>query len=163
MTSPHHEFEDLERRLRAGWQWSEHAPNVSEQDVAAWAESQCSSEHEPVEALLASDPQLRRAVIDLRLSGPPQADAASLELRRQIGHLMPTQPAIIGRIGMWAAAAAAAVLLAFGGWQLGAASESERSLQQDTLAYATFGLSDTGSEDNASFLTYAGSGKEAQQ
>lgn len=161
MTSPNHEFEDLERRLHAGWRWSEHAPNVSEQDLAEWAERP--SDHDAIEALLASDADLRAAVISLRLTGPPVADDASPQLRDRIAHLMPTRPAVIGRIGMWAAAAAAAVLLALGGWQLGSASGGERSLQQGTLAFATFGLSQGGDQDEASFLIYANSGVEAQQ
>jgi hypothetical protein len=161
MTSPRHEFEGIQRRLQEGWRWSEHAPSVSEQDLAAWAESP--SEDEAVEALLASDADLRAALIAMRLTGTTEADEASPHLRNRIARLMPAQRSVIGRIGMWAAAAAAAVLLALGGWQLGSESSPERSLQQDTLAFATFGLNDSGSQDDASFLTYASSTEEARQ
>ncbi|MBT5381549.1 MAG: hypothetical protein HOL13_01765, partial [Phycisphaerae bacterium] len=44
------------------------------------------------------------------------------------------------------------VLLAFGGWQLGSASGTDRSLDTDTLAFATFGLSTAGVDENGSFL-----------
>jgi hypothetical protein len=160
MTRQHHEFEDLECLLAAGWRWSEHASSVSEQELAAWAERP--DESGGVDAMLASDAELRRAVIDLRLHGLPQANEPSPELRRRVGLLMPFRPAVIGRIGGWAAAAAAAVLLAIGGWRLGSTGGTERSLDRDTLAVATFGIGGSASDEEVSFLTLAHATKETR-
>jgi len=161
MIPPKNEFDDLERLLKTGWQWSEHPPDAPEQDLAAWAEQP--TDDPAVEAMLASDPALREAVIDLRRSRSVEGDAPSPALHRRIVNLVPARPSVAGRIGLWAAAAAAGVLLALGGWQLGLATESTRSLDQDSLAVATFGLSSGESAEDASFLTYAHAGEEAQR
>jgi len=60
------------------------------------------------------------------------------------------------------AAAAAAVLLAIGGWRLGATGGTERSLDRDTLAVATFGIGGSASDEDVSFLTLAHATKETR-
>ena len=150
MTSSPNQFDDLERRLKAGWQWSDTAPPVSAEDLAAWVDQPV--EHEAIEAALAHDANLRAAVVELRRGAHQASESPSPALLRRVQALVPDRPAIAGRIGLWAAAAAAAVLLAFGGWQLGSASGTDRSLDTDTLAFATFGLSTAGVDENGSFL-----------
>jgi hypothetical protein len=61
---------------------------------------------------------------------------------------MPASPPVLAQIGGWAAAAAAAVLIAMGGWQLGVASSESSSLEPDTLAIATFGLNSNSVEQD---------------
>ncbi len=161
MTLSHHEFDDLERRLKAGWQWSDRAPSVSEQDLAQWVNQP--TEHEGVEAVLAQDSQLRRAVLDLRQATPDVGELPSLELVRRVHSLVPDRPIHAGRIGLWAAAAAAAVMLAFGGWQLGSTNGTDGSLDAETLAFATFGLSDDDMSNNGSFLMLSTAMGEATQ
>jgi hypothetical protein len=132
----------LEQDLHAGLRWPTPDREVSAMDLAAWVESP-TEEADLVEAALVADPDLRRAMATIRLSGLPAAD-----LSFRLGKLMPASPPVLAQIGGWAAAAAAAVLIAMGGWQLGVASSESSSLEPDTLAIATFGLNSNSVEQD---------------
>lgn len=158
MTTPTPQFDDLEARLPG---LLAETPDAGAHegvlsDAAQWADNPC--ENEALEALLARDTDLRSAVVDLRLGRVVTDQAPSDALRQRLHALMPTRPSIAGRIGGWSIAAAAAILLAFGGYWLGAQSTQTRSLDQDTLLASTFGFDD-GLAD-ASFLDLTLGGTE---
>ena len=149
---------DLKRQLREeGWRWSDDPPVPSEADLAAWIAQP--SESDAVESLLAADAAWRHTVLDMRLNEPaPEADV-SAELLERVAELMPEPPSVLAQIGGWALAAAACILLAIAGWQLGTESASERSMD-DSIAIATFGLSDD-FDDGTSFLVLSTESVEA--
>ena len=126
----------LEQGLRSGLRWPTPDRKVSAMELAAWAESP-TEESDVVEATLVADPDLRRTMVAIRLGELPATDDIEQNLSIQLSELMPTRPPVLARIGGWVAAAAAAILLAMGGWQLGLASGESSSLQPDTLAIAT--------------------------
>lgn len=139
--------DQLEQGLRAGLRWPTPDRKVSAMELAAWAESP-TEEADVVEASLVADPELRRAMVMIRLGELPASDDIDPSLPLRLGELMPARPPILARIGGWVAAAAAAILLATGGWQLGVASSEPSSLQPDTLAIATFGLNSNSVEQD---------------
>ena len=147
MNSKDQKSDRLEQDLRAGLQWPTPDREVSAMDLAAWVESP-TEEADLVEAALVADPDLRRAMATIRLSGLPAADGIEQDLSFRLGKLMPASPPVLAQIGGWAAAAAAAVLIAMGGWQLGVASSESSSLEPDTLAIATFGLNSNSVEQD---------------
>ncbi len=137
----------LEQGLRAGLRWPTPNRDVSEMELAAWAESP-TEEADVVEATLVANPDLRRTMVAIRLGELPASDDIDPSLPFRLGELMPARPPILARIGGWVAAAAAAILLATGGWQLGMASSESSSLEPDTLAIATFGLNSNSVEQD---------------
>ncbi|MCP4759242.1 MAG: hypothetical protein GY894_10635 [Planctomycetes bacterium] len=149
---------DLERQLREeGWRWSDSPQMPSEADLAAWVSQP--SESDAVESLLAADATWRRALVDMRLNELASETNVPADLLEQITLLMPEPPAVLARIGGWALAAAACILLAIAGWQLGTDIASERSMD-NPLAIATFGLSDD-IDDGNSFLVLSTDSAEA--
>ncbi len=142
MTTPTPQFDDLEARLPG---LLAERPNAGAHeellgDAAQWTDDPC--ENEALEALLAGDTDLRNAVVDLRLGRVVADQAPSDALRQRLHALMPARPSSAGHIGGWSIAAAAAILLAFGGYWLGTQSTQTRSLDQDTLLASTFGFDD---------------------
>ena len=137
----------LEQDLRAGLRWPTPNRDVSEMELAAWAESP-TEEADVVEATLVADPDLRRTMVAIRLGELPATDDIEQNLSIRLGELMPARPPVLARIGGWVAAAAATILLAMGGWQLGVASGESSSLEPDTLAIATFGLNSNSVEQD---------------
>jgi hypothetical protein len=137
----------LEQDLHAGLRWPTPDREVSAMDLAAWVESP-TEEADVVEAALVADPDLRRAMVMIRLGELPASDDIDPSLPFRLGELMPVRPPVLARMGGWAAAAAAAILLAMGGWQLGVTSSESSSLEPDTLAIATFGLNSNSVEQD---------------
>jgi hypothetical protein len=137
----------LEQDLHAGLRWPTPDREVSAMDLAAWVESP-TEEADVVEAALVADPDLRRAMVMIRLGELPASDDIDPSLPFRLGELMPARPPVLARMGGWAAAAAAAILLAMGGWQLGVTSSESSSLEPDTLAIATFGLNSNSVEQD---------------
>lgn len=137
----------LEQDLHAGLRWPTPDREVSAMDLAAWVESP-TEEADVVEAALVADPDLRRAMVMIRLGELPATDDIEQGLSSRLGKLMPASPPVLAQIGGWAAAAAAAILLAMGGWQLGVTSSESSSLEPDTLAIATFGLNSNSVEQD---------------
>ncbi|MDP7070107.1 MAG: hypothetical protein QF561_02025 [Phycisphaerales bacterium] len=149
---------DLEQTLRSGgWQWSDPPETPSRADLAAWVESP--TEHEEVESLLAADPAWRHAVVDMRVGGLELDADLDPDLMVRLTGLMPDPPTVLARIGGWALAAAACILLAIAGWQLGSETASERSMEQ-ALAIATFGLSEDESGDGSFLAVTFGEGED---
>jgi TRAP-type C4-dicarboxylate transport system permease small subunit len=81
------------------------------------------------------------------------------DLMVRLTGLMPDPPTVLARIGGWALAAAACILLAIAGWQLGSETASERSMEQ-ALAIATFGLSEDESGDGSFLAVTFGEGED---
>ncbi|MDP7029491.1 MAG: hypothetical protein QF733_04640 [Phycisphaerales bacterium] len=152
MTQERHKHDPIEAALRAG-HYSEASPaeTPTTGDLAAWIEAPDESATH-VEALLARDADLRSVAVDLRLHGFTDGPTVGPDLRGRVHALMPAPPPVLARIGAWAAAAAAAILLAIGGWHLGSGDADVRSLGTDTVAAAAFGVQDGSDEYSALLL-----------
>ncbi len=138
MTDQRQQFDPVEHALRAGILRAPIASDPSCMDMAAWMEAPDASADQ-IEAALASDPDLRSLAVAIRCGGLAVEHEVSPALHRRVHRLMPTRAPVLARIGGWAAAAAAAVLLALGGWHLGHDPGNSRALGTDTVAMAALG------------------------
>ena len=91
--------------------------------LGAWIDDRTAECPEHIEAAMAHDPALRGLIRDLRL-GLFEGETASAALRDRLISL-PLGRSVLGRIGGWSVAAAAAIALAFLGLQLGASTAPE--------------------------------------
>ncbi len=158
MTHEAHQFDPIEDALRAGRLLAPPSAEPSLMDLAAWIEAPDESA-ERVEAALAADPDLRAAAMAMRLHGVTDASDVDAALQQHIHSLMPAGPHVLARIGGWVTAAAAAVLLAIGGWQLGSGTADTRSFDMDTVAAATFGLQDSSDQYSTLLLFSEGASR----
>ena len=135
--------------LEGPFHWDQESPPPL-LDLAAWMDDPV--EDEQIESAIASDPELRSFIISSRLDNSPPAEDISPELQTRIALLVPASPGVLARIGGWSVAAAAAVLLAFGGWRLGEVSMTTDDAAHRTLSIATFGFGDA--NDETFFLSW---------
>ncbi len=116
-------------------------------DMAAWIDTPSADDR--VDRLLASDAAWRRTVVDLRLRGPEEAPAEAV-LPSRLAALIQDQPSVLARISGWSLAAAAAILLAIGGWHLG--SQTLSGSDGETLSPALFGFDEEFASSSAGFF-----------
>ena len=139
-------------------------PMVDEAALAAWLDGNLTgTEAEQVEAFLAESSEARAAVSALRLEGQPTPETASPELQTQLLETVldrienrRAQPAVIGRIGMQAAAAAAAIAVAALGFIFGrVAAPATNEAATDFVSVVTFDVL-TDDDNMESFLLTTG-------